>query len=64
MSMQKQTLKCKTKHETRVGELETQAHEMQLKLRELVTIHKSREDDDFKKNAEFNKLNALIKQKL
>ena len=48
----KANLKMKTKHDARVGELETQAHEMQLKLRELVTIHKSREGDGFKKNTE------------
>ena len=54
----------KTKHDARVGELETQEHEMQSKLHELEKIHKSREEDDFKKNTEFNKLNALIEQKL
>lgn len=60
----KAILKMKTKNDARVAELENQAHEMQQKLRELETIHKSREDDDFKKNTEFNKLNALIEQKL
>lgn len=35
-----------------------------MKLEELEKVTRVREEDDFKKNTEFNKLNALIEQKL
>jgi len=37
---------------------------MTYKMTDEESRNRSREDDDYKKNTEFNKLNALIEQKL
>lgn len=52
--------KLKLKNDVRVSELEQEVTELQSKLKELELVHRSREEDDFKKNTEYNKLNALI----
>lgn len=56
--------KLKTKYESRSEDLENQLHEMTTKLAENEQIIRGREEDEFKKNTEFTKLNALIEQKL
>lgn len=48
------------KNDARVSELEMETSDLQMKLKELEQTHRSHEEDDFKKNTEYNKLNALI----
>lgn len=52
--------KLKMKNDARVSELEMETSDLQMKLKELEQTHRSHEEDDFKKNTEYNKLNALI----
>ena len=53
-------MKSKAKYEARILELEESLDEVTMKLKEAEARNRSREEDDFKKNNEFNKLNALI----
>lgn len=54
----------KIKYEGKVDGLASQLNEESYKRTEVETHSRNREEDDFKKNSEFNKLNALIEQKL
>ena len=56
--------KMKLKYETKINELESQLQEESSKRTEAEVSSRTREENDFKKNTEFTKLNALIEQKL
>ncbi len=56
--------KLKNKYELKVGELDEQLRNLTSNMSDAESKHKSREDDELKKNTEFTKLNALIEQKL
>lgn len=56
--------KLRSKYESRVAELEGQLLVLTTNLTENELKIRSREEDEFKKNTEFTKLNALIEQKL
>ena len=50
--------------QAKINELETLTREQQTSLKETENINRNREEDEFRKNTEFSKLNALIEQKL
>jgi len=56
--------KIKSKNESRIFDLETQLSDKSSKMTEVETINRNREEDDFKKNSEYDKLNALMEQKV
>ena len=61
---EKALAKMKAKYENKFSELETRLQEESSKRTEVEVNSRTREENDFKKNTEFNKLNALIEQKL
>ena len=61
---EKALAKMKAKYENKFSELETQLQEESSKRTEVEVSSRTREENDFKKNTEYNKLNALIEQKL
>ena len=54
----------KAKYENKFSDLENRLLEESSKRTEVEATCRTREEDDFKKNTEFTKLNALIEQKL
>lgn len=61
---EKALAKMKAKFENKISELETQLQEESSKRTEVEVNSRTREENDLKKNTEYNKLNALIEQKL
>ena len=56
--------KMKTKYEGKFNDLESKLEEESSKRSEVEVHSRSREEDDFKKNNEYSKLNALMEQKM
>ena len=50
--------------ESKIFDLETQLSDKSSKMNEVETINRNREEDEFKKNSEYDKLNALMEQKV